>query len=222
MVAVNNRQMRYAAKVLLLALLILVALLLLLLRPGFFPSQSEMAQFIAENERWGPLIIIGVMILQAVVAPIPAASIAVVAGHVYGLIGALYVGIGAILGATVCFWISRWFGRGYVEARFDPKTVEGIDRYVDRHGFMAIVVARLIPFLSFDLVSYAAGITKIDFKRFFLATVLGMLPATFFYTELGVFISEHPIQHVLGTLLIILIFFYLVGKRVKRLGWKIN
>ena len=47
------------------------------------------------------------------------------------------------------------------------------------------VLARILPVVSFDLVSYASGVTSIRFWTFFWATGLGQLPATILYSYLG-------------------------------------
>ena len=48
-----------------------------------------------------------------------------------------------------------------------------------------MLVARLVPVVSFDAISYAAGLTRMGFWRFILATAVGMTPATFIYAYLG-------------------------------------
>ncbi|MGL4688298.1 MAG: TVP38/TMEM64 family protein, partial [Fusobacteriaceae bacterium] len=48
-----------------------------------------------------------------------------------------------------------------------------------------ILVCRLMPFVSFDVVSYAAGLTSLGFWSFFIATGLGQLPATIIYSYVG-------------------------------------
>lgn len=51
---------------------------------------------------------------------------------------------------------------------------------------MAIVFAsRLLPFISFDVVSYAAGLTTLSLWRFALATFAGILPASFLLAHFG-------------------------------------
>jgi uncharacterized membrane protein YdjX (TVP38/TMEM64 family) len=54
-----------------------------------------------------------------------------------------------------------------------------------RWGAYAILGARLVPVVSFDIISYAAGLTRMGFWRFMLATAVGMAPATFIYSYLG-------------------------------------
>jgi uncharacterized membrane protein YdjX (TVP38/TMEM64 family) len=87
--------------------------------------------------------------------------------------------------AAICFGIARLFGRGVVE-KFTGKTaLDSIDGFFLKYGAWSIAVARLLPFVPFDPVSYAAGLTKMSFIGFFIATGLGQLPATIVYSYFG-------------------------------------
>jgi uncharacterized membrane protein YdjX (TVP38/TMEM64 family) len=59
------------------------------------------------------------------------------------------------------------------------------DRFFERFGVYAVVVGRLLPFVSFDLVSYGAGLTGMSFSAFIVATAVGMIPGTLLYAYLG-------------------------------------
>src|SRR3712207_6243761 len=74
------------------------------------------------------------------------------------------------------------FGRGLV-AGSGP--AERLDRFVEEHGAVLVFVLRLIPLVSFDAISYAAGLSGIRFRGFLLATALGMAPGTFAFVYLG-------------------------------------
>ncbi|MEG0775674.1 VTT domain-containing protein, partial [Clostridium sp.] len=63
--------------------------------------------------------------------------------------------------------------------------MESIDVFFERYGNFAILICRLLPFVSFDFVSYAAGLTNMKFWSFFIATGLGQLPATIVYSYVG-------------------------------------
>ena len=82
----------------------------------------------------------------------------------------------------MCFWISRLFGREYV-TRSDR--LKGLDHRVEEYGALIVFVLRLIPLVSFDAISYAAGLTGISFWRFLAATALGSAPGTFVFVYLG-------------------------------------
>ena len=77
---------------------------------------------------------------------------------------------------------SRAFGRGFVAS---SARLERLDRYVATHGAILVFVLRLIPLVSFDAISYAAGLSGMPFGKFLLAAAVGMAPGTFVFVYLG-------------------------------------
>ena len=126
------------------------------------------------------------MILQSVLAPIPALLITLANAAVFGWWkGALLSFWSAMAGAALCFYIARTLGRDYVEKVVTKTGLAKVDEFFERYGKNSILICRLLPFVSFDIVSYAAGLTPIKFWDFFIATGLGQLPATIVYSYLG-------------------------------------
>lgn len=157
--------------------------------------EGNVSQVLEIIESWGiasPLISIFLMTMQAVIAPLPAFLITAANGLFFGMFwGTLVSLIGAMGGALVSFLISRWFYDHYVKRVLkDKKAAEYIEKISGRHGFKIILIARLIPIVSFDLISYAAGLSSIKSRSFALATLIGMTPATIVYTMLGHKIAE--------------------------------
>jgi uncharacterized membrane protein YdjX (TVP38/TMEM64 family) len=63
---------------------------------------------------------------------------------------------------------------------------------------MAIVLAsRLLPFISFDVVSYAAGLTALSPWRFAVATLAGILPASFLLAHFGGEMASGELDRIL-------------------------
>ena len=91
----------------------------------------------------------------------------------------------AMVGAGLCFCIARILGRDVVEKLTSKSGLKNIDDFFEKHGKMSILIARLLPFISFDIVSYAAGLTSMSFLSFFIATGIGQLPATIVYSIVG-------------------------------------
>jgi uncharacterized membrane protein YdjX (TVP38/TMEM64 family) len=133
----------------------------------------------------GPVIIIAIMAIAVIINPIPSAPIALAAGAVYGHSwGTLYVVAGATIGAVGAFLIARSLGQELLTRLFGKKVMLGW--LGSQNILMGLVfVSRLIPFLSFDLVSYGAGLTQIKTWRFMLATVMGLVPASFLLAHFG-------------------------------------
>lgn len=136
---------------------------------------------------WAPVVSAALMLLQSVAAPLPAFVITFTNGLLFGWArGALLSWSSAMAGAALCFGIARSLGRPVVERLVGgARPLESSDLFFRRYGNRAVLVSRLLPFVSFDVVSYGAGLTPISFWSFLVATGLGQLPATLLYSYLG-------------------------------------
>lgn len=133
-----------------------------------------------------PVVSFMLMIFQSLIAPLPAFVITFANAALFGWAkGALLSWSSAMCGAVLCYLIARFYGRSVVERLTSRFALEEVDRFFERYGKYAILIARLLPFVSFDVVSYAAGLTSIGFWEFFWATGLGQLPATMVYSYVG-------------------------------------
>ena len=136
---------------------------------------------------WAPLIMSGLMVLQAISPiPIPALLVTVTNSFLFGpLLGGLLSILSANVAAMVCFSIGRLFGERVVERLVSEKTKARIDQLAGVHGTRAVFVARLIPIVPFDGVSYLCGIGRVPAAPFFFATLLGQAPAAMLYSFLA-------------------------------------
>lgn len=149
------------------------------------PDREAVDAWIARAGLWGPVLVIGLMTLAIVASPLPSAPIALAAGAAYGhYAGALYVALGSELGAMIAFLLARGLGRDAVERMLGDKAQYGL---LGSQNALTLTVfsSRLLPFISFDAVSYAAGLSRIHLWRFLLATLAGILPASFVLAHFG-------------------------------------
>ena len=135
---------------------------------------------------WAVVISFLLMMFQSIIAPLPAFLITFANAAVFGWWqGALLSWTSAMAGALVCFYIARIAGRDIVERLNKNFSLEKLDAYFDRYGKHTILICRLLPFISFDFISYAAGLTAIKPIPFLIATGIGQLPATVVYSYVG-------------------------------------
>lgn len=147
---------------------------------------ESLKKYILSFGIWAPIISFTLMILQSVAAPLPAFLITFANAALFGWIkGAILSWASAMAGATLCFYIARFLGRDTVEKLTSKFAIDSIDKFFDKYGKHTVLIARLLPFISFDLVSYAAGLTSMRFSSFFIATGVGQLPATIVYSYVG-------------------------------------
>lgn len=154
---------------------------------GYMPQidRETIESWIAIAGPWGPMLIIVLMMAAVVASPIPSAPIALVSGAAYGHVaGAIYVAIGSELGALIAFLIARYFARDQVERWLGEKANYGL---LGSQNMLMLTVfgSRLLPFISFDAMSYAAGLSRLHLWRFLVATLAGILPASFLLAHFG-------------------------------------
>ncbi|TCS77891.1 TVP38/TMEM64 family protein [Muricomes intestini] len=147
---------------------------------------TVVSEFVASYGAYAAVISFVLMLLQSVAAPLPAFLITFANANLFGWWkGALLSWSSAMAGAALCFFIARILGRDAVTKLTSKGGLEQIDKFFEKHGKNTILICRLLPFISFDLVSYAAGLTSMSFGSFFIATGIGQLPATIIYSYVG-------------------------------------
>ncbi|EEU12863.1 TVP38/TMEM64 family protein [Anaerococcus vaginalis] len=147
---------------------------------------NEIASYIRSFGSLAVIISFLLMVLQAIIAPIPAFFITLANSMIWGWWkGAILSWSSAMAGALLCFFIARILGRDVVKKIATNGALQSAEEFFDRFGKQAILICRLLPFVPFDPVSYAAGLTSMNFWSFFIATGIGQLPATIIYSYFG-------------------------------------
>ena len=165
-----------------------------------------------------PFVSFALMVFQSILAPLPAFLITFANAALFGWVyGALLSWSSAMIGALLCFYIAKMLGREVVEKLTSKIALKSVDAFFEKHGVYAILIARLLPFISFDIVSYAAGLTRMSLRSFLIATGLGQLPATLIYSYAGEMLTGGAKTFVYGLLILfsVSVLVYLI-KRVYR------
>lgn len=146
---------------------------------------EKLGLLVARAGVWGPVLIVALMTIAVVASPIPSAPIALAAGAAYGHVwGTVQIVIGAELGALIAFGIARVMARDVLRQVFGDRVDSGL--FGSQTALTATVfVSRLMPFVSFDMISYAAGLSRLHAWRFALATLSGIIPASFVLAHFG-------------------------------------
>ena len=163
---------------------------------------TEVKQFISSYGVYAAVISFALMVLQSIVAPLPAFVLTFANANLFGWWqGAILSWSSAMAGAAVCFYIARILGRDVAERLTSKTGLKQIDNFFEKYGNNTILICRLLPFVSFDYVSYAAGLTSMSFWDFFIATGIGQLPATIVYSYVGGFLTGGARLFMLGLLI---------------------
>ncbi len=60
-----------------------------------------------------------------------------------------------------------------------------IDEEIKTHGFLTVLLIRLIPNVAWDIQNLSLGLTKVKFRDYFLATLIGIMPGSFAFVFFG-------------------------------------
>lgn len=127
---------------------------------------------------------IGIYMTTALFVP-GAIVLTLVGGFLFGVpLAALYVNVGATLGAVIALLVSRHLAGSWIQERYAEQLVS-LNRAIERHGISYLMALRILPIFPFFVVNYLAGLTRIPLKTFIWTTSLGMLPGSLIYAYAG-------------------------------------
>ena len=148
-------------------------------------SVQQVEELIRSWGMWGVLGSICLMFVHSFI-PFPAEFVAFANGMTYGPVwGTVITWSGAMLGALIAFALARKFGRPFVEKMVARRDWHRLDDWAARDGWQVVLVARFIPVIAFNLINYAAGLTRLTWWQFIWTTGVGILPLTILMVVMG-------------------------------------
>lgn len=141
--------------------------------------QEQLKEWIDTQGVWGWFVLLGIQILQVIIAFIPGEPVEILAGVLFGAWGGLLLCmIGSVIASVVVFSITRTFGLPLLYRLFGWEKVERFaffrdSQKVERAAFLLF----LIPGTPKDLLTYVAGASKIRMSRFLLITTFARIPS---------------------------------------------
>jgi membrane protein DedA with SNARE-associated domain len=151
----------------------------------------------------GYWLIAGLMALESTFIPIPSEVIIPPAAYLAHTQGEFSLGyiilagtVGSWIGASFMYWASRWAGRPAV-VRLGPYVGLGLaklklaEAWSARFGSAGVFFSRLLPVIR-HLIGIPAGILRLDFRWYALATLAGSLLWTSVLAGLGETLGRHP------------------------------
>jgi uncharacterized membrane protein YdjX (TVP38/TMEM64 family) len=131
-----------------------------------------------------PLIFLAAHIAASLLF-VPRTLLAAAAGLIFGLgWGMVWATAGSVVGALAGFLIARYVNGGLIEPESVPRLGPALLR-AERGGWRSVAMLRLIPVLPHSLANYALGLTRLPIGAYALGSLLGQLPMTFAYVDLG-------------------------------------
>jgi uncharacterized membrane protein YdjX (TVP38/TMEM64 family) len=148
--------------------------------PDGVPALDAIRAYVLGWGAWAPAAYVAAVTVEVIVAPIPGTLLYAPAGAIFGgLAGGALSLAGNVIGACLACWLASTFGESWVARHSGDGPLRHLrDRLRDRGGWVVLLL-RLNPLTSSDLVSYAAGLAGIPVRQVLAGTAVGMAPLCF-------------------------------------------
>lgn len=138
---------------------------------------------------WAPMLYI-LLYTIATVLILPSTPLNLLGGALFGpWLGTLWTTVAAMIAAIVTFAFTRTVGRKAIARRLSRQGQTGrwqtLDAEIRQGGLFYMIAIRLVPFMPYGLLNFAAGLTSISYRDYLLGTLLGTTPGILPYVLLG-------------------------------------
>lgn len=177
-----TRGQKIAAAVSIAAFFIVLVLLAVFVGGPIIRTLGDPASFrdwVDARGFWGRVLFVGVIVLQVVIAFIPAEPLEIAAGYAFGAVwGSVLDWLGLVIGTAIVFLFVRKIGVKAVEVFFPREKIDSVKYLNNEKALNATAfVLFLIPGTPKDLLTYVAGLTKIRFLPWILLTSVARIPS---------------------------------------------
>jgi uncharacterized membrane protein YdjX (TVP38/TMEM64 family) len=141
-------------------------------------------QALIERNPLAPLAFLAIHIAASLFF-VPRTLLALAAGILFGMWwGILWAALGSVAGAVAGFLAARYLDAGFVD-RIERGRLQTLLNRVDHGGWRMVALVRLVPIIPHSLTNYALGLTRLGVGAYALGSLLGQLPLTIAYADLG-------------------------------------
>jgi uncharacterized membrane protein YdjX (TVP38/TMEM64 family) len=143
-------------------------------------TPERLGGLLAAAGPWAPVAYI-LAYVAGVCLFLPGTLLTAAGAAVFGpYFGFIYVWLGAMLGASLSFFIGRYLGRDYAASLIGDR-LKKYDTAIEQNGFATVLYLRLVYF-PFTPMNFGMGLTRVHFKDYFFGTALGIIVGTFIFT----------------------------------------
>jgi len=157
-------------------------------------DRQAVSETLAPLGIWGPVLLLGLLVLQVFLAIIPGHALMLAGGYIYGFTASFIITtFSTILGSQIAFLVARRFGREVIYRLASPQVIERWDGLAAGQGGLFYFFTFVLPVFPSDLMCYVAGLGKVSPWRFFVANILGRMICAAFISLVGAYGLQLPV-----------------------------
>lgn len=184
-------------------------------RPGTELRHTNIEQMAEHMQAFGIFSVLIGMSAIFVQTWIPIFPFVLIAGAnmlVFGVIEGITINFGmACLAAVTSFLFARYYGHDWVSAKLARyPSIQVFNDRLEQKSFRYILIGRLIPIIPSSVINFGAGMSKIQFRPFLFATLIGKFPIIVLESFMG-YDLLHFREHRLRLFLLLFLFMGLLA-----------
>jgi len=177
---------RWSAVANLLTVIILTVGLSVLV--GAFGGGERLRELVEQSGPWAPLTYVAAKAAATIAAPLSGVALKAASGALFGFVGGVVFSVlGDVIGGCICFLASRYVGWSVMNRLMWDERTTGVCAVLDRGlgGWRELLFFRITFSAVYNLLSCAAGATKLPFWQYLAVTTFGGIVHTSFLVTLG-------------------------------------
>lgn len=186
-------------------------------------NQEKIEEWVKSFGVLGPIVLVLAMALQMFLLIIPNILLFTIAIISYGPVwGSLLCLIGVFCSSSIGYFIGKKLGPRAIDRFVSQKIQNRIEVFIERYGVKAVIIFRLST-ISADSLGFVAGILEMEYKKFILATLVGVSPMIIL---LAIFGNSGRVETALiwiaGISLTALVVYFLLDKKRRRKAYEVE
>lgn len=150
-------------------------------------DEESLKQYLSGFNGYDKAVFVLIRAFQTVVKIIPAQPLEIGSGYLWGTwVGFGLCMLGTLIGSFIILLLTRLFGQKVVELFIPMEKVNKLKIFKNPNNFYAVIfIIFLIPSTPKDLLTYVAGISKVDLKKFLIISMIARIPSLLASTWCG-------------------------------------
>lgn len=183
-------------------------------------NAHDIKRFILSYGEYASICFVIIYSIKPLVFIIPASLLSILAGNIFGPFYSFMLSmISCFFAGTLAFFLSKILGKPFIDKKLKGKGLL-IDNNIKENGFIIMLLMRFAFVFPYDELSYAAGMTKMRYVDFIIATLIGISPEMIMYSFMGENIM-HPfsmkvIIPIVSVMIIAPTSYYIYRKKYKK------
>lgn len=155
-------------------------------------GRGKLKEIVESFGAWGPLMFVGIQVVQVVIAIIPGEPIEIIGGMLFGCFGGLFLCLaGILIGTVLIFYLVKWIGQPLVSVFVNSEKLKKYKILNDEKKLETLIfVLFLIPGTPKDALTYFVPLTKIRPKKYFVYSTIARIPSVISSTVVGTSIGK--------------------------------